>query len=97
TREPPDGATHEAIDHALTKRRWCLVHASIPAGFCTGSNHHLLLMRIRCSHKLKKIYHRLRRIRKVYDEDIRSKFLSSYNWQINEDATEAYELLVEEL
>ena len=98
TWESPNGTTHAEIDHILTNRKWCLFDTAVVPGFCTGSDHRLLRAKIRFSHKLeKKCSHRPRTKQVVYDEDVLKKVLSSYDWQIREDPTEDYELLVDGL
>ncbi|VDM62937.1 unnamed protein product [Angiostrongylus costaricensis] len=91
--------TYAEIDHILTNRRWCLLDTSVVRLFCTGSDHHLLRAKVRFNRKLEKnSLHRPRgKSLAVYDENILNEVLSKRDWQIKEDLTEDYELLVEGL
>ncbi|VDM53880.1 unnamed protein product [Angiostrongylus costaricensis] len=91
--------THVEIDHILTNRRWCLFDTSVVPSFCTGSDHRLLRANVRFSRELEKnSLHRLQgKSLAVYNENILNLILSKRDWQIKEDPTEDYGLLVEEL
>ncbi|VDM60420.1 unnamed protein product [Angiostrongylus costaricensis] len=99
TWESPNGMTHAEIDHILTNQKWCLLDTSVVPSFRTSSDHRLFRAKIRLSRKLEK--HSLHRPRGkslvVYDENTLNEVLSKCDWQINEDLTEDYELLVEGL
>lgn len=99
TWESPNGTTRAEIDHITTNRRWCLFDVSVVPSFCTGSDHRLLRAKIRFSRKLAKdCFHRANaQKRVVYDENILNDALSQYDWQIKEDPTEDYELLLQGL
>ncbi|VDM56862.1 unnamed protein product [Angiostrongylus costaricensis] len=91
--------SHAEIDHILRDRRWCLLDTSVASSFCTGSDHRLIRSKIRFSRKLEKnSLHRPRgKSLAVYDENILNEVLSKRDWQIKDDLTEDYELLVEGL
>ncbi|KAE9415638.1 hypothetical protein Angca_007758, partial [Angiostrongylus cantonensis] len=97
TWESLNGMTHAEIDHILTNRRWCLLDTSVVPSFCTGFDHRLLRAKIRFSRKLEKnSLHRPRgKSLAVYDENILNETPSKHDWQIKEDPTKDYKLLVE--
>ncbi|KAE9412712.1 hypothetical protein Angca_003795, partial [Angiostrongylus cantonensis] len=99
TWESPNGMTHAVIDHILINRRWCLLDASVVPSFCTGSDHRLLRAKIRFSCKLEKnsLHQPRGKSLAVYDENILNEVLSKRDWQIKEDPTEDYKMLVEGL
>ncbi|VDM61834.1 unnamed protein product [Angiostrongylus costaricensis] len=99
TCDSPNGMTDAAIDHILTNRKWCLLDTSVVPSFCIGSDHRLLRAKIRFSRNLEKnSLHRPRgKGLAVYEENILDELLSKRDWQVKEDLTEDYELLVEGL
>ncbi|KAE9415483.1 hypothetical protein Angca_001775, partial [Angiostrongylus cantonensis] len=99
TWESPNGMTLAEIDRILTNRRWCLLDTSVVSSFCAGSDHRLLHAKIRFSRKMEKnSLHRQRgKSLAVYDENILNEVVSKRDWQIKEDLTGDYMLLVEGL
>uniref|UniRef100_A0A0K0CYY4 Endo/exonuclease/phosphatase domain-containing protein n=1 Tax=Angiostrongylus cantonensis TaxID=6313 RepID=A0A0K0CYY4_ANGCA len=99
TWESPNGMTHAEIDHILTNRRWCLLDRWVVPPFCTGSDHRLLRAKIQFSRKLEKnsLHQPRGKSLALYDEIILNEVLSIRDWQIKEEPTEDYKLLVEGL
>ncbi|EYC32574.1 hypothetical protein Y032_0003g1664 [Ancylostoma ceylanicum] len=98
TWESPNGTTRTEIDYILTNRRWCLFDVSVVPSFCCGSDRRLLRAKIRFSRKMEKnICHRGGRKEVVYDDTILAESLSEHNWDIAEDPTEDYKVLLEKL
>ncbi|KAK6749530.1 hypothetical protein RB195_001878 [Necator americanus] len=97
--ESPSGATRAEIDHILTNRRWCLLDVSLVPSFCSGSDHRLLLTKIRLSHTIEKniCYRQQRRKEVVYDDCVLEDSLSQGDWHIEEDTNVDCEMLLREL